>query len=179
MAAATDKLTILQIDAHMDWRDEVQGERMGLSSTMRRASEMAHVGAMVQAGVRGIGSGATSDYDDAVARGVRFAPAEEIHRTGVRAALEAIPEGTDIAICFDADGLDPSIMPAAIGRSPGGLWYWQALDLLRGAARRGRIRGMAFVEFMPERDVDGLGGLNFARLIMEAMGLVIRPRAAT
>jgi len=36
-------LTILQIDAHIDWRDEVGGERWGLSSTMRRASEMGHV----------------------------------------------------------------------------------------------------------------------------------------
>ena len=33
-------LTILQIDAHIDWRHEVGGERYGLSSNMRRASEM-------------------------------------------------------------------------------------------------------------------------------------------
>jgi agmatinase len=123
MAAATRNLTILQIDAHIDWRDEVRGERMGLSSTMRRASEMPHVGTMVQVGARGIGSAATSDYEDAVARGTQFFLAEQVHRYGVGAAVEAIPAGTDIAICFDADGLDPSIMPAAIGRSPGGLWY--------------------------------------------------------
>lgn len=177
LGAATKNLTILQIDAHIDWRDEVRGERMGLSSTMRRASEMPHVGTMVQVGARGIGSAATSDYRDAVSRGVRFIFAEQVHREGVGAALEAIPDGTDIAICFDADGLDPSIMPAAIGRSPGGLWYWQALDLLRGAAMRGRIAGMAFVEFMAERDVDGLGALNFGRLLTEALGLVARQRA--
>ena len=178
MAAATSNLTILQIDAHIDWRDEVRGERMGLSSTMRRASEMPHVGTMVQVGARGIGSAATSDYEDAVARGTRFVLAEQIHRDGIELAIEAIPAGTDIAICFDADGLDPSIMPAAIGRSPGGLWYWQALDLMRGAADKGRIIGMAFVEFMPERDVDGLGALIFGRLIAEALGLVSRQRRA-
>jgi agmatinase len=176
LAAATRNLTILQIDAHIDWRDEVRGERMGLSSTMRRASEMPHIGTMVQVGARGVGSAATSDYEDAVACGTRFFLAEQVHRNGVGAAVEAIPAGTDIAICFDADGLDPSIMPAAIGRSPGGLWYWQALDLLRGAADKGRIIGMAFVEFMPERDVDGLGALNFGRLIAEALGLVARQR---
>ena len=37
------KFTIVQIDAHIDWRDDVGGERWGLSSTMRRASEMAHI----------------------------------------------------------------------------------------------------------------------------------------
>ena len=34
-------VTILQIDAHIDWRDEVQGERWGLSSTMRRVPRSA------------------------------------------------------------------------------------------------------------------------------------------
>ena len=177
MEAVTEGLTILQIDAHIDWRDEVHGERMGLSSTMRRASEMPHVGSMVQVGARGIGSAATRDYEDALARGVRFVSAEQVHREGIGAALAAIPAGSDIAICFDADGLDPSIMPAAIGRSPGGLSYWQALDLIRGAADKGRIVGLAFVEFMAERDVDGLGALNFGRLLMEALGLVARQRA--
>ncbi|TGV65619.1 agmatinase, partial [Mesorhizobium sp. M00.F.Ca.ET.158.01.1.1] len=43
---------ILQIDAHIDWRDEVHGERYGYSSPMRRASEMAHVAGMVQVGLR-------------------------------------------------------------------------------------------------------------------------------
>ena len=34
------KYTILQIDAHIDWRKSHMDEPMGLSSTMRRASEM-------------------------------------------------------------------------------------------------------------------------------------------
>ena len=36
--AGRGPLTLLQIDAHIDWRDEVMGERLDLSSTMRRAS---------------------------------------------------------------------------------------------------------------------------------------------
>ena len=50
------QVVILQIDAHIDWRDEVGGEHWGLSSNMRRASEMAHVTGIVQVGQRGIGS---------------------------------------------------------------------------------------------------------------------------
>ena len=38
---------ILQIDAHIDWRDERHGEPLGYSSTMRRASEMPHVAGIV------------------------------------------------------------------------------------------------------------------------------------
>ncbi|RUY16368.1 arginase family protein, partial [Mesorhizobium sp. M7A.F.Ca.CA.004.12.1.1] len=46
---------VLQIDAHIDWRDEVYGERHGYSSPMRRASEMPHVAGMVQVGLRSVG----------------------------------------------------------------------------------------------------------------------------
>jgi agmatinase len=51
------------------------------------------------------------------------------------------------------------------------------LDLLKGAAGRGRIAAMDFVEFMPERDVDGIGALTFARLITTALGVLVRQAA--
>ena len=172
------RLTILQIDAHIDWRDIHMGERFGLSSTMRRASEMAHVGQIVQVGARGIGSAATSDYEDALAAGVVFVTAHELHHGGVGAALSRIPEGSDIVICIDADALDPALVPGVIGRAPGGLSYYQAVDLIKGAAARGRIVAMDFVEFMPERDVDGIGALTFARLITTALGVLVRQAAA-
>ena len=45
-------LHVLQIDAHIDWRQERYGEPLGFSSTMRRASEMDHVGRIIQVGLR-------------------------------------------------------------------------------------------------------------------------------
>ena len=68
-------------------------------------------------------------------------------------------------------------MPGVIGRAPGGLSYYQVADLIKGAARRGRIAAMDFVEFMPERDVDGIGALTFARLITTALGVLVRQAA--
>ena len=58
-------VTVVQFDAHIDWRDEVGGERLGLSSNMRRASEMAWVENIIQIGARGLGSARPQDYDDA------------------------------------------------------------------------------------------------------------------
>ncbi|MBB4010308.1 arginase family enzyme [Rhizobium taibaishanense] len=49
--ADQEPVWILQIDAHIDWRDEVDGEHYGYSSTMRRISEMPHVAGMVQVGM--------------------------------------------------------------------------------------------------------------------------------
>ena len=59
-------LTILQLDAHIDWRDEVSGETMGLSSNMRRASEIGWVKEIIQVGARGIGSARPQDRQDAL-----------------------------------------------------------------------------------------------------------------
>jgi agmatinase len=175
--AGDRKFTILQIDAHIDWRETHMDEPMGLSSTMRRASEMAHIERIVQVGARGIGSAATSDYEDAVKWGVSFIPARELHRSGVQKALELIPEGSDIIVCVDADAIDPALVPGVIARSPGGLSYDEITDLIRGAAARGRIAAIDFVEFMPERDVDGIGALTFARVITTALGLIARQKA--
>ena len=167
-------LTILQIDAHIDWRDEVQGERYGLSSTMRRASEMDHIGQIVQVGQRGIGSARAADVADALAAGVVFVPAAEIQRDGIARALAALPQGHPIAICLDLDALDPAIMPGVIGRTAGGLSYAQVLELIAGAAARGPIVAFDMVEFMPERDLDGIGALNAAQLLAAVVGLIAR-----
>ena len=61
-----NNFTILQIDAHIDWREIHMNERYGLSSTMRRASEMKHIKKIIQVGSRGIGSAHSKDYRDAI-----------------------------------------------------------------------------------------------------------------
>ncbi|MFC7705010.1 arginase family protein [Plastorhodobacter daqingensis] len=172
--AGRGRYTILQIDAHIDWRDAVEGERLGLSSTMRRASEMGHVERIIQVGQRGIGSARAQDYRDACDWGVQFVPAAEVARRGVQAALDLIPEGAEVIICFDCDAIDPAIMPAVIGRTAGGLSYWQALDLIAGVAARARIAAFDLVEFMPERDIDGQSALVAAQLIAATLGVIAR-----
>ncbi|RVU36196.1 arginase [Hwanghaeella grinnelliae] len=154
-AAENGPLTVLQIDAHIDWRDEVNGERFGLSSPMRRASEMEWVTGMVQVGARAVGSARPSDYEDAVAWGVNFITAAMLHRDGIRAVVDAIPDGSRVFVNFDLDGLDPSVAPGVIGPSPGGLFMHQALAILNGVAEKARIAGFCLVEFAPDLDRDG------------------------
>lgn len=171
-------ITVVQIDAHIDWRDEVQGEQWGLSSTMRRASEMSHVGEMIQVGRRGVGSARPADLAAAEARGVHFFGAHEVHRDGVAAVLERVPKGGDVFITVDVDGLDPSLVPGVIGPEPGGLTYYQAIEIIDGVADRGRIVGFDVVEFVPERDVNGIGALTTFRLTAHAIGRISRQRAS-
>jgi agmatinase len=170
-------LTIVQIDAHIDWRDEVAKERWGLSSTMRRASEMPHVERIVQVGQRAIGSARPGDFADAKAWGVIFVPARAVHEHGIAPVLDAVPAGAQVLLTLDCDGLDPTIMPGVIAPAPGGLTYWQAIGLLRKIAAKARIAAFDIVEFVPERDVAGLGALTAARIIVNVLGLLARPTA--
>jgi len=171
-------LTILQLDAHIDWRDRVGDETLGLSSNMRRASEMGWVERIVQVGARGLGSARPADRQDALDWGVKFFPMRDIVRDGLDAAIAAIPEGADLYIALDIDVMDPSVVPAVIGPAPGGFDYWQMVTILEGAARRARIVGCNLVELMPANDINGRGALVAARLLATIMGLAARQIAA-
>lgn len=176
-AYAGRSLTIVQIDAHIDWRDEVRGERWGLSSTMRRASEMTQVGVMIQVGQRGVGSARPADLEAAHARGVHFFSARDVHRGGINQVLHHVPKGGDVFITIDVDGFDPTVVPGVLAPEPGGLTYFQAIELIDGVADRATIAGFDVVEFVPERDVNGLGALTTFRLTAHAIGRIARQRA--
>ena len=86
-------VTVVQIDAHVDWADVIRGEANGYGSPMRRLSEMAHVTGMLQIGIRGLGSGEAWQHDDARAWGSRLVTSREWHRLGAEAVLAELPEG--------------------------------------------------------------------------------------
>jgi len=166
--------TILQIDAHIDWRHTHMDEKLGLSSNMRRASEMAHIKKIIQIGARGIGSAHLDDVQDAQEWGAEIIPADDVHLYGITQIIEHITPGANIIICFDVDGLDPSIVPGVLARSPGGLTYSQAIGLIKGAASKGTIAAANFTEFLPESDVDGIGAMTVSRVIAATMGVIAR-----
>jgi agmatinase len=141
---------------------------------MRRASEMPWVSGMAQIGVRGIGSARQQEVDDARAYGSVLIRAEEVHEHGVAATLARIPAAARYYITFDADGLDPAIAPGVGAPGFGGLTYFEASNLLRGVARKGRVVGFDFVEVVPRADVQDLTSLLAARLTLNLMGEIVR-----
>jgi agmatinase len=165
-------LTVVQVDAHLDWRDEVHGERYGYSSTMRRASEMPWIRRIVQVGLRGVGSARAADVADARAWGSRIVPAREVHRHGIAPVLDLVDANASCLVTVDCDGLDPSIMPAVLAPAPGGLLYWHVVELLQGLAEKARLVGFDLVELMPSRDPAGLSAITGARLVCNAIAAI-------
>jgi len=167
--------TVLQVDAHTDWADVIKGNGFGYGSTMRRAAEMPWITGMVQVGARGLGSGDSGQIKDARAWGSRIVTMRDWGRSGVEAALAHIPQGAQVLISVDCDGLDPAVLPAVNMPTPGGLTYLDMMGLLAGVAAKARIAGLAMVELVPERDdANRLSALTAARLVAVTMGLMRR-----
>jgi agmatinase len=167
-------ITLVQIDAHIDWRDEVNGVRDGLSSPIRRASEMAHIDTIFQIGIRAQGSARPEEVEAALAYGSNIITAYELHDMGMDAVLARIPDGGQYYLTIDADGLDPSVMPAVAGPAPGGVTFHQARKLIHGLARKGRVVGMDIVEITPRADVNRISAITAGRLFVNMIGAAIR-----
>ncbi len=168
-------ITLVHVDAHLDWRDEVNGVKEGLSSPIRRASEMAHVKDIVQIGLRAQGSARTEEYEAAKAYGAQIVSAYELHEVGMKAILDRIPDGGNYYLSIDADGIDPSIMPAVAGPAPGGVTYVQARQLIHGLVKKGRVVGMDIVEIQPGKDLAcQLTCVTAGRFIVNLIGSTIR-----
>ncbi len=65
-------------------------------------------------------------------------------------------------------------MPGVAARAPGGLTYTQTIDLIAGVGKRARIVGFDLVEFYPPADIDGLTAATAARLLVNAIGAIVR-----
>ena len=135
---------ILQIDAHADLRAAYQGEAHSHASVMHLCSEDGIP--IYQLGVRAFCA------EEAEARrryNVGYRDAGELvrHQITDLTLPDDFPE--QIYISFDLDGLDPSVLPATGTPVPGGLGFYQALDLVSSACSGRRIVGMDVVELAP------------------------------
>lgn len=166
--------TLVHVDAHLDWRDEVNGETEGYSSPIRRASEMPWIDKIVQLGLRGIGSARAGEVADARAYGADLISAYEMHDIGMDAVLDRIPDGGTYYLTIDADGIDPTIMPAVMAQTPGGLNWIQLHKLIHGLVRKGRVVGMDLVEIAPTHDVGNISLIHAERLICNFIGACVR-----
>jgi agmatinase len=167
-------VTLVHVDAHIDWRDEVNGVYEGYSSPIRRASELPHIESIFQIGMRAQGSARAQEVEDARTHGAEIITAYEVHENGMSSVLERIPDDKRYYLSIDADGLDPAVMPAVAGPAPGGLLFHQVRSLIHGLARKGRLVGMDIVEITPGRDVNGITALTAGQLILNFIGAAVR-----
>src|SRR5262249_3201072 len=163
-------ICVVHIDAHLDFRDEVNGIHDGLSSPMRRASELPWVTSMIQIGLRAVGSARQREWDDAAAFGSIRVRAEELHELGAQAILQRVPAAAAYYISLDTDAIDPAIAPGINALEFGGLTYFEVSNLLKGIAAKGRIVGFDMVEIAPGKDHQNMTRQLASRHILNLLG---------
>ena len=169
--AVGEPVYILHIDAHLDWREEVGGVTRGYSSPLRWASTKPWVAGMTQIGMRSTGSARRGEVEAARNYGSRVFTAAEVHARGMAPVLETIPARVPVYVTIDADGMDPTEMPAVMAPAPGGLRFEQVAPLLRAIAIRQRIVGLDIVEIAPHFDhANAITAITAGRLILNALG---------
>lgn len=169
-----DAITLIHIDQHLDWRDDVNGVRDGLSSPIRRASEMKHIGQIFQIGLRATGSARDEEVKAAKAYGAHLIPAYELHDVGMDAILKRIPDGGRYYLTVDMDGMCPGEAPAVAAPMAGGVTFVQARKLIHGLVKKGRVVGMDVVEITPRTDVNQITCITAGRLYVNMIGACVR-----
>ncbi len=166
VAAAGKDFHVVSFDAHADLRDSYDGTPLSHACFLRRALETAGGTAI---GVRSLSK---EEHDFAAAEGVRIAYADEIHTGGPGSvALDHIP--ADVYVSLDLDVLDPSIMPSTGTPEPGGLDWYDLIDLLKRVISGRRVLGFDVVELCPQ---PGNVAPDFvaAKLIYKVMSIIIK-----
>lgn len=132
-------VSVLQIDAHADLRNEYQGSKYSHACAMRRIREL--VPRCAQVGVRSM-SIECADYIQKRAKGTVWG--SEFRNEDVLAAL-----GDIVYITVDIDGFDPSEVPGVGTPCPGGLSFKQGISLLKEVCKKKKVVGFDIVELAP------------------------------
>lgn len=144
MSEQYEDLTVLQIDAHADLRDEYHDSIYNHACVMCRAQDYARV---VQVGIRNV---CTEEMHNLVPENVFYA--HDIYNTEewMDRAVERLTQ--NVYVTFDLDGLDPSILPATGTPLPGGLQWYPTLRFLDKVFRQRNVVGFDVVELCPQPD---------------------------
>lgn len=143
MAENYKNLTILQLDAHSDLRDEYEGSPCNHACVMARAKELAPI---VQVGIRSMDTCEKTNMDTS-----RVFFARDICDGQPRAWIQDVVEllTENVYLTVDLDVFDPSIMPATGTPEPGGMGWYDAIALIRAVCMRKNLTGFDIVELCP------------------------------
>ncbi len=162
-------ISILQIDAHADLRDEYDGTPFSHASIMARSVKDLKIPA-VQVGIRSLSADEARSLADLP---TRIFWAKDIHgRTDwIDDAIDSLTE--NVYLTIDIDGLDPSLVPTTGTPEPGGLDWYQVLTLIRKLAEKRRIVGMDLVEFS-KTDNSEAPAFLCAKLVYKTLAYIFR-----
>jgi len=152
-------LVVVQMDAHLDLRDEYEGNRYSHATVMRRILEKVGKGRLIQFGVR---SGTREEWD--------LAAREDTIIENTASLTQALSD-RPVYLTVDLDVLDPSIMPETGTPEPGGLTFVE-LHKAIGSLGGLNVVGADAVEYCPGPGGGGPSGAVAAKVLRELIFLI-------
>ncbi len=138
-------LSILHLDAHSDRRDIYEGSKWNHGCAVARMQES--VDNIISVGIRSVD---VSEYEKFDKDKIFFA--EDIYNSNdwIKKAVSKLSK--KVYITIDLDVFDPSIMPSTGTPEPGGLGWYQVLELLKLVSEKKEIVGFDVVELCPSEN---------------------------
>lgn len=138
-----EDLTVLQLDAHADLRESYQENKFSHACAMKRVWEICPV---VGVGIRNLSEG---EFRFVKQKKIRLFYAKYLqnYKTYYDEIVNSLSK--NVFLTFDLDYFDPSIMPAVGTPEPGGLFWYETLQLLKKVIQKKNLVGFDVVEFSP------------------------------
>lgn len=163
-------LSVLQIDAHADLRDTYDGTPHSHASIMARVVKDMRIPS-VQVGIRSISADEARSLDEDLPTKIFWAKDIAGRTDWIDEAVDSLTE--NVYLTIDIDGLDPSLVPTTGTPEPGGLGWYETLELIRKTAEKKRIIGMDLVEFSKTENSDAPAFLC-AKLVYKSLAYIFR-----
>ncbi len=160
-------LSIVALDAHADFRERYDGSPLSHACVLRRLYELGRPLTLL-----GVRSFSEEEYNflQVAPRFTMFRARTLTSPEGWQAALAHLEKiSGPVYLTIDADVLDPGVMPGVGTPEPGGLSYWQVLDIIKTLARRGPVVGLDLVELTPLPG-NRVSEFTAARILYKAIG---------
>lgn len=136
-----EKLSVIQIDAHADLREQYEGSPNNHACVMARAKELCPI---VQIGIRSMDVEENKNLNHSR---VFWGHQISHNDSWMEEAIDMLTE--NVYLTIDLDGLDPSILPSTGTPEPGGLLWYQTLKFLKKLTDRKKLVGFDVVELCP------------------------------
>jgi agmatinase len=176
LTALGGPLSVVQIDAHSDLRDEYEGSPYSHACVARRLLEEEGVEQVLQLGIRSVCAEEVA-FARAHPGRVRVWYAEEVHAGSWQRELAERIRDKRVYLTIDVDGLDPAIVPSTGTPEPDGLTWTETLDILRAVNGAAQVVALDCVELAP---VAGHHASDFAvaKLVYKAITYAVRGATA-
>jgi agmatinase len=145
-------LAILHFDAHADLRDGYHGEHYSHAAALRRVMDHKHL-SLYSFGIRNISQGEIPFLEKNKKR-LKIYWAREKQSWNMKEIVSHF-KGRHVYVTFDVDGLDASLMPATGTPEPGGLFWDEAVGIIREVAKVSTFVGADVNELAPKPNMHG------------------------